>query len=165
AVIFAPSLVKLGVDPMAAHLFVFYFGMMSLVTPPVAIAAFFAANLAGAEPMRTGWAATRLGWTAYIVPFLFVYSPSLLFRGSPLSVAIAIATAVGGVWLVSVGLTGYSVRPIGWVLRCAFALSGFLLMIPAGIAWWGIWTDIAGLVLGLALLGGEFGIVRRMRSA
>jgi TRAP transporter 4TM/12TM fusion protein len=165
AVIFAPSLVKLGVEPMAAHLFVFYFGMMSLVTPPVAIAAFFAANLAGAEPMRTGWAATRLGWTAYIVPFLFVYSPSLLFRGSPLSVAIAVATAVGGVWLVSVGLAGYSVRPIGWALRGAFALSGFLLMIPAGIAWWGIWTDIAGLVLGLALLGGEFGIVRRMRSA
>ena len=165
AVIFAPSLVKLGVEPMAAHLFVFYFGMMSLVTPPVAIAAFFAANLAGAEPMRTGWAATRLGWTAYIVPFLFVYSPSLLLRGSPLSVAIAVATAVSGVWLASVGLAGFFVRPIGWVLRCAFALAGFLLMIPAGVAWWGVWTDVAGLVLGLALIFGEIGFMRRMRSA
>lgn len=154
AVVFAPPLIKLGVDPMAAHLFVFYFGMMSLVTPPVAIAAFFAANIGVADPMRTGWSATRLGWTAYIVPFLFVYSPSLLLKGSPLSVTIAVATAIGGVWLVSVALTGYFMRPLR-AMRFGFGATGLLLMIPAGIASWGPWTDIIGLAGGVALVGYE----------
>jgi TRAP transporter 4TM/12TM fusion protein len=166
AVVFAPSLVKLGVDPMAAHLFVFYFGMMSLVTPPVAIAAFFAANIGGAEPMRTGWTATRLGWTAYIVPFLFVYSPSLLLKGSPLDVAIAVATAVGGVWLVSVALTGYFTRALGAsAQRLGFAVAGLLLMIPGGVAWWGPWTDIVGLAMGVALVAWEIAAARRVVAA
>ncbi len=155
AVVFAPSLIKLGVDPMAAHLFVFYFGMMSLVTPPVAIAAFFAANIGGAEPMKTGWAATRLGWTAYIVPFLFIYSPSLLLKGNPFQVALAVATAVGGVWLVSVAIVGYFTRPLSWTFRAGFAVSGFLLMIPAGVAWWGPYTDVVGLALAVLAVSRE----------
>jgi TRAP transporter 4TM/12TM fusion protein len=164
AVVFAPSLVKLGVDPMAAHLFVFYFGMMSLVTPPVAIAAFFAANIGGADPMRTGWSATRLGWTAYIVPFLFVYSPSLLLKGSPIDVTIAVATAIGGVWLVSVALTGYFMRPLA-TMRFGFGAAGLLLMIPGGIAWWGPWTDVVGLVAGVALVAYEITAARAARRA
>ncbi len=165
AVVFAPSLVKLGVDPMAAHLFVFYFGMMSLVTPPVAIAAFFAANIGGAEPMKTGWAATRLGWTAYIVPFLFVYSPSLLLRGDVFHVTLAVATAIGGVWLVSVALVGYFTRPLAWPFRLGFGVSGLLLMIPAGIAWWGPWTDVIGLALAVVAVAREVIGARAERAA
>ncbi len=165
AVVFAPSLVKLGVDPMAAHLFVFYFGMMSLVTPPVAIAAFFAANIGGAEPMKTGWAATRLGWTAYIVPFLFIYSPSLLLRGNPFQVALAVATAVGGVWLVSVAIVGYFTRPLAWTFRLGFAASGLLLMIPAGVAWWGPYTDIVGLAIAVIAVSREVIGARAERAA
>jgi TRAP transporter 4TM/12TM fusion protein len=165
AVVFAPSLIKLGVDPMAAHLFVFYFGMMSLVTPPVAIAAFFAANIGGAEPMKTGWAATRLGWTAYIVPFLFIYSPSLLLRGNPFQVALAVTTAVGGVWLVSVAIVGYFTRPLSWAFRAGFAVSGLLLMIPAGIAWWGPYTDAIGLALAIVAVAREVIGARAARRA
>src|SRR5690606_3170610 len=74
AALVAPSLVEVGVQPIAAHMFVMYFGMMSMITPPICIAAFAAASVAGADAMRTGFTATRFGWTAFIVPFLFVYS-------------------------------------------------------------------------------------------
>ena len=67
---------------MASHMFVLYFGMMSMITPPVALAAFAAASLAGTDPMKTGWTAVRFGWIAYIIPFLFVRAPSLLLEGS-----------------------------------------------------------------------------------
>ena len=94
AVLIAPSLVEVGFTPLASHMFILYLGMMSMVTPPVAIAAFFAASLAGAEPMRTGFTAMRFGWTAYIVPFLFIFSPSLLLQDpSVVNTAIAIITA------------------------------------------------------------------------
>ena len=90
ATLVAPSLVEVGVKPMAAHLYVMYFGMMSMITPPIAIAAFAAASVAKADPMRTGFAATRFGWTAFIVPVLFVYSPSLLLIGAPVAIAVAV---------------------------------------------------------------------------
>lgn len=164
AVLIAPSLVEVGVDPLAAHMFIFYFGMMSLITPPVAIAAFFAANLADADPMRTGFTAMRFGWTAYIVPFLFVFSPSLLFRGGTVDLILSLVTAIGGVWLVSVAVTGFFVRAIGWVHRAAFALAGIMLMLPHAAAW-GMMTNAAGLVLALLLVGYEITLSRRARAA
>ncbi|MEM6341681.1 MAG: TRAP transporter fused permease subunit, partial [Pseudomonadota bacterium] len=84
AVLVAPSLVETGVEPIAAHLFIFYLGMMSMVTPPIGIGAFFAASIANASPMATAFEAMRLGWTAYIVPFLFVATPALLLIGTPI---------------------------------------------------------------------------------
>ena len=75
---------QVGIKPMAAHMFVMYFGMMSMITPPVAIAAYAAASIAGSDPMKTGWAAVRFGWIAYVIPFLFVGAPSLLLDGPPL---------------------------------------------------------------------------------
>src|SRR3990170_1469007 len=82
AALVAPALVEVGVLPIAAHMYVMYFGMMSMITPPVAIAAYAAAGLARADPMRTGWEACRVGWSAVVVPFLFVLSPTLLLIGS-----------------------------------------------------------------------------------
>ena len=77
AILVAPALVKVGVPAMAAHLFILYFGIMSLITPPIATAAFVAATIAKTDPMAAGWTAMRFGWASYIVPFLFVYSPAL----------------------------------------------------------------------------------------
>jgi TRAP transporter 4TM/12TM fusion protein len=165
AALVAPALVKVGVSPIAAHLYVMYFGMMSMITPPVAIAAFAAAGLAGADPMRTGWAAVGFGWTAFVVPVLFVLSPQLLLIGEPWDVALAVVTAVVGVWLVAIAITGYFLRPLspGW--RLAFAVAGLLALIPAGAFPGAVYTDIAGVLAGIGLIGREIRIQRRARAA
>jgi TRAP transporter 4TM/12TM fusion protein len=155
AALVAPALVEVGIDRMAAHLFVMYFGMMSMITPPVAIAAFAAAGIAAARPMQTGFAAMRFGWTAYIVPFLFVTSPSLLLIGEPQAITIVVATAVMGVWLVSIALAGYFSRVLSPAMRIAFAAAGLMALIPAGAFEGALWTDIAGAVLGGLLITRE----------
>jgi len=156
AALVAPSLTRLGVEPKAAHLFVLYFGMMSMITPPVAIAAFAAATISGSRPMSTAMEAVRFGWPAYVVPFLFVLSPSLLLLGPPWMTALAVVTAVAGVGLTSIGLIGYLFRPLGAARRALFALAGLALLVPAGAMPYGQWTDAAGFVLGAALVAAEW---------
>jgi TRAP-type uncharacterized transport system fused permease subunit len=134
---------------------------MSMTTPPVAVAAFAGASIARADPMRTGFAGVRFGWSAYIVPFLFVWSPTLLMQGNTVDVVLATLTAVLGVYLVSVGVAGFLTRPIGYLMRTAFAIAGVLLMIPARAFEGAIWTDIAGFVVGLVLIASELDFVRR----
>jgi TRAP-type uncharacterized transport system fused permease subunit len=165
AALVAPALAEVGVPPLAAHLFVLYFGMMSMTTPPVAVAAFAAASIAHADPMRTGLAGVRFGWSAYIVPFLFVLSPTLLMEGRPHEVVLAAVTAMMGVYLVSVGVAGFMTRPIGPVLRIAFAASGLAMMVPANSFPGAIWTDVAGFIVGAALIVSELGLIRRYRHA
>jgi TRAP transporter 4TM/12TM fusion protein len=164
AALVAPSLIEVGVKPLAAHLYVMYFGMMSMITPPIAIAAFAAASLAGADAMRTGFAATRFGWTAFIVPVLFVYSPSLLLIGDPVSVAVAFCTAMFGVWLVSCGTVGYFMRPLGPFGRLLFAGAGIASLIPADAFAGGVLLDIVGVVGGVALMLSEYVTVTRLRA-
>ncbi len=160
AALVAPAMVEVGVVPIAAHLYVMYFGMMSMITPPVAIAAFAAAGLARADPMRTGWEACRFGWSAYVVPFLFVLSPTLLLIGPADAVALAIVTAVLGIWLVSIALIGYFMRPMGAALRAVFGFSGLMALIPAGAFPGAAITDIVGALLGAILIGREVWLVR-----
>ena len=155
ATLIAPALVKVGVAPMAAHMFLLYFGVMSMVTPPVALSAFVAANIAGADVDKTGWTATRIGWAAYIVPFLFVVSPSLLMAGDPLTIAWAVISAALGIWMGTIGVVGYYSAPIPIALRVLFVVAGVLLLIPADAFRGAILTDLAGLVLGAVLLGRE----------
>ncbi len=162
ATLTAPALVKAGIEPMAAHMFVLYFGIMSMVTPPVALAAFAAANIGGADPNRTGWTAARIGWSAYIVPFLFVFSPSLLMHGDPLTIAWSAFTAGLGIWMGTIGVVGYYSAPIPVQLRALFIVAGVLLLIPADAFGGAIFTDIAGLALGSVLLARE--ILRGRRS-
>ncbi|RKE74519.1 TRAP transporter permease [Pseudorhodoplanes sinuspersici] len=153
AVLIVPALVEVGVTPMAAHMFILYLGMMSFVTPPVAIAAFFAANLAKANPMKTGWVAMRFSWTAYIVPFLFVFSPSLLLQsGSWFDTALSITTAAIGVWFVSAGMIGYGLCRMGLALRTASIIGGALLLVPLEMASWSTIANIVGCVLAAAVL-------------
>jgi TRAP transporter 4TM/12TM fusion protein len=162
ATLVAPALIEVGVDPMAAHMFILYFGMMSMITPPICVGAFAAATLAGSNPMRTGWTAVAFGWSAYIVPFLFVASPSLLLKGDALQVAVAVATAVAGVWFVSAGVVGYFGGLLGLVHRVAFVLTGLSLMVPANAFPGAVWTDIVGVIAGALLVGRR---LRRQRQA
>jgi TRAP transporter 4TM/12TM fusion protein len=130
AVLVAPSLVQVGVEPIAAHLFIFYMGMMSMITPPIAIGAFFAASIAGADPMKTAFTSMRLGWTAYIVPFLFVTTPALLLIGDTGEIILAISTTLLGVWAVSVGFVGFFKHRLTLLSRASYMLSGALFMLP-----------------------------------
>jgi TRAP transporter 4TM/12TM fusion protein len=130
AVLVAPGLSKLGILPIAAHLFIFYFGMLSMVTPPVCLASYAAASIGKTDPIRTGWEAMRLCAIAYVVPFLFVFSPALLLIGSWHAVAISIATAIVGAVLLGIGLVGYLFRPIGVLKRFLFLVAAAGLLIP-----------------------------------
>lgn len=152
ATLVAPALAKAGIAPLAAHLFLLYFGIMSMVTPPVALAAFAAANIGGTDPNRTGWTAARIGWSAYIVPFLFVSSPSLLMQGSPAVIAWAFATAAAGIWMGTIGVVGFYRRRIEPWARALFILAGIALLIPADAFAGAVYTDVAGLLLGGGLL-------------
>ena len=165
AALIAPSLVELGITPLAAHMFVMYLGMMSFLTPPVAIAAYFAASMAGAPPMATGWTSVRFGWTAYVVPFLFVFSPTLLLEDrNVLRVVVDVATAVGGVWLLSISMVGYMLQPLALPLRGSIFVAGVLLLVPYKIAPAGYWTSVAGAGLALLLIAWEY-YARHQREA
>ena len=166
AVLVAPSLVDLGIQPIAAHMFVMYLGMMSFLTPPVAIAAFFAASMADAPPMATGWTSMRFGWTAYVVPFLFVFSPALLLQDpNVVTTVITVSTAIIGVWLISAAMIGYLFRPLGLALRAGVMAAGVLLLIPSGFGAWVITANAIGAVIAVALLVLEFTASRRARAA
>jgi len=128
ATLIAPALVKAGIAPMAAHMFLLYFGIMSMVTPPVALAAFAAANIAGADVDKTGWTATRIGWAAYLVPFLFVLSPPLLMQGGFLSIAGATLAAALGIWLGTIGVVGHFNAPVAPATRGLLIAAGVALM-------------------------------------
>lgn len=130
AILLAPAMVELGVQPLAAHLFILYLGTASMVTPPVCIAAYAGAAIANASAMRTGFAAARFGIIAYIVPFLFIFFPALLFQGSLFRIFITVLTAFLGCLMLSAALTGYLFQLLGPVKRILFAFAGIGLMIP-----------------------------------
>ncbi len=156
ATLAVPPLLKLGVDPVAGHLFVFYFGLMSMITPPVAIAAFAAANLAGASPVMTALYAVRFGWIAYVVPFIFVLSPNLIMRGHPLDIAVAFISAVIGVWLGSVAMMGYFLRPVAPMMRIVYGIVGAGLLAPAQAYEGGDLVRISAAAVAVALIAMEF---------
>ncbi|MDE0717830.1 MAG: TRAP transporter fused permease subunit, partial [Rhodospirillaceae bacterium] len=153
AALAAPPLIKLGVEPVAAHMYVLYFGMLSMITPPVAIAAFTAANLSGAGPMATALSAVRFGWPAYVVPFLFVLSPTLLMQGDAVSVLLAAATAVLGVAAVTSALAGYALKPLDPAARLENGAAGHALLLPPEAFAEAGWINLAGAaVLALGLM-------------
>ncbi len=150
AVLVGPALTQLGVDPLAAHLFLFYFGMLSLITPPDCLATYTAAAIANSDFWKTGWTGMRLGIAAYVVPFVFALHPALILKGAWSEIALALVASFVGTFLLAVGCAGYLFRPFTWVKRGLFCLSGLLLMLPT---WQGAWliADAAGLILGVGL--------------
>lgn len=138
----APILIRMGVPALAAHFFVFYFGIVADLTPPVALAAYAGAAIARANPMRTALAATKLAVGAFIVPYVFAMNPALLFidTAAPEVILICITSLVG-IFGVSAALEGYLLMPMCWYQRVLSAVGGLLLIIPGWI------TDSAGLCL------------------
>lgn len=136
----APALVQLGVPLLGAHLFIFYFGCISNVTPPVSLAAFAGAGIAGAPPMRTAGAAAALAGAGFIVPFMFVYGPELLLVGTPGGIALASVTALVGVVSLAAAAVGYARRRLSAPERAIALLAALALVYP------GAASDLAGLI-------------------
>ena len=136
-----PALIKLGAIVPAAHMFAFYFAILSAITPPVALAVFAAAGLAKTDLWKAGWEAVRVAAPAYIVPFMFVYEPSLLMIGDWTTIATSVISAVIGVICLAAGLMGYLRRPCNWWERCLLVVAALLLIKPGYV------SDLVGLAV------------------
>jgi TRAP-type uncharacterized transport system fused permease subunit len=154
ASLLAPAIVKLGVSPMAAHMYVMYFGMLSMITPPVAIAAYAAANIARVSGWTTGWNAVVVGWSTFFIPFLFVTEPSMLMNDTWLSIAWNLSRNVLGIFVGTAGIVGFAFSPLTLPLRIAFGAAGVAILIPphvfAGadaLDWLGLGGAVAVLAL------------------
>src|SRR5438477_664188 len=176
AVLVGPALAQLGIVPLAAHLFLFYFGMLSLITPPDCLATYAAAAIAKSDFWATGWVGLRLGIVAYIVPCVFVYHPALIFLGHWLDIAAAVFRASPALILLGVGCAGYLFRPLDWFRRTWAWVAGLLLfMPPLSVLPFGkslglsetvgeILIDVLGLALGMALVLSERSATATLRA-
>jgi TRAP-type uncharacterized transport system fused permease subunit len=153
AALIVPALVEMNVVPIAAHLFAFYFGVVSSITPPVALASFAAAALAGSKPMGTAIESARIGIAKYLVPFAFVYNPSLLFEGPLWMTVLSTVAALGGVWGLSLTLEGYYRGPIAAPLRVVLGVLALALLWPPGIVFFDLMPGYVALAAGAIGLG------------
>ncbi|MEH2541903.1 TRAP-type uncharacterized transport system fused permease subunit [Bradyrhizobium sp. AZCC 1699] len=145
AALLVPAIMKLGVEPMAAHMFAFYFSCLSAVTPPVALAVYAAASIGGAGLWASGLQAMKFAAAGFIVPFFFVYNPALLFEGPWPDILRAVLTGTIGVIALAASLEGYFLRVATWFERALFFVAAMLLIDPNAI------TDVIG--LGLLAIG------------
>ena len=136
-ILIAPAMVEIGIKPLAAHLFINFFGAMSFVTPPVCVAAFVAAGIAESTPMKVGFTAARLGIAAYVVPFSFCYATGLLLKGTFQGILGAIVPTTLGIIFLAVGLAGFLVLRLNPAKRAVFIIGGLLLLAPHFI-WEGV---------------------------
>lgn len=141
-----PALLKVGVLPIAAHMFALYFSIVSTITPPVCMASFAGASIAEARPMATGWTAVKLGIAAFIIPYMFVYEPALLLNAPLGSILVAVPTAILGIWALAGGLHGWHFTRLAAWERLSLTVGGLTLVYP------GLYSDIIGFCLvGLAV--------------
>jgi len=146
AALLVPALVKLGIPTIAAHMFAFYYAIISAITPPVALAVYAGAGLAGSNMWKTGFAAVRIGAPGFIIPFMFAYEPSLLFIGSSWSIITSFFTASIGVVMLAAGMMGWFLRETNWIERILLIAAAILLIKP------GFYSDIIGFIfLGLVI--------------
>jgi TRAP transporter 4TM/12TM fusion protein len=147
AAVVAPGLIRIGVEPLVAHMFIFYFAILSAITPPVALASFAAASMAGADMWKTSVIAVKLGLATFIVPYMFWLSPALLAQGETFVVLQAFASAAFGVFLLACATEGWMLNGrLAMPLRIASGVAGLMLMVPEAL------TDLGGLAVGVALL-------------
>lgn len=143
----APILIQLGIPVVAAHFFVFYFGIVADITPPVALAAYAGSAIAKSKPMKTAVNATKLAIAAFIVPYIFAFNPIMLFEGdaSVFEMALVCVTALLGLFCIAAALNGHLFKKINPVLRIALVVGGLCAMIP------GIASDVVGIVVAVAV--------------
>lgn len=153
-----PALIQMGLAPYIAHMFAFYYACLSLITPPVAISTYAAAGIAQSNMWQTGWTAFRLGLAGYIVPFMFVYCPSLLLVGSTLKIITTVITALVGVFFLAVSVEGYIMCKLSRLERATTFVTALLLITPS------LKTLIPGLMLGAALLLWNYHHFRQERA-
>ena len=145
ASILAPSLIKLGLTPLTAHLFVFYFACLSAITPPVALAAYAGAGIAKCSPMATAVEACKLGFAGFLVPFAFCYSPAMMMQGSTVEVLSVFLSAFVGTAIISGGFQGWFFWRLNWFDRVVLVAAGALMFVP------GTLTDVVGLAAAVVL--------------
>jgi TRAP transporter 4TM/12TM fusion protein len=156
ATLLAPSLVKLGVTPMAAHMYVMYFGMLSMITPPVAIAAYAAANIARVSGWTTGWVAVMVGWSTFFIPFLFVIEPALLMEGSPVHILWHLARNLLGIYVGTASIVGFAFTPLSVPMRIAFGVSAVTILLPPNAFPGADMLDWVGLACAMAFVSLNF---------
>jgi TRAP transporter 4TM/12TM fusion protein len=156
ASVVAPGLAQMGVEPLTAHLFIFYYAVISAITPPVALASFAAAGMCNADPWKTSFIALKLGLATFIVPFMFFFGPELLMRGDWLFIVEVFASASLGVFLLASSTEGwYAGGGLGWPQRAILFVAALCLIVP------GLVTDALGLAGGLAVYAYQYFIGRR----
>ena len=146
ATVVAPALVKLGVPVLTAHFFVFYYGCISTITPPVALAAYVAGGIAGADVNKVGWTAAAYGATSFVLPFAFVFGPALLLQASMAENAMAIVTSFAGIFAIAIGVIGAFKHKLGTVPRVLAGIAGLALL----------FQGVVTAVIGASILGGIY---------
>lgn len=147
AVLVAPALINLGVSKMAAHLFLLYFGALSTITPPVALSAFAAAGISGARVWDTGWEAIKLASTGFIIPFIFAFDNSLLLVGSPVTIVIAVITAILGCIVLSMSVSGWMFCDLPLFSRLLLFIAGVCLIVSNPVV-----VNVFGLIMAVVIL-------------
>ena len=158
AIVLAPGLVTQGFNPLAVHLFILYWGMVSYITPPVALAAYPAGSIAGAKPSRVGFVSMHLGFVKYVVPFIFVLAPALILEGSPMEIAYALFTAFLGLSVASEGLGRYflGIGELGLLPSTLLVIFGLAIGFPLGIK-----INVLGIIGTAILIGTLFWLKKR----
>lgn len=145
-ILFVPVLIKLNINPLSANMFVFYFGIMAQITPPVCLASYTAAGIAGADSLKTGFTGFMYALVAFLVPFVFVYNPELLLMGTPAEIAKATVILFFGTYLLAGSISGYMVAPLNKFNRGILFIGALCMIAPETI------TDIIGLVIGVYII-------------
>lgn len=145
-ILFVPVLIKLGINPLPANMFVFYFGIMAQITPPVCLASYTAAGIAGADSMKTGITGFLYALVAFLVPFIFIYQPAILLMGSLKEIILASGVLFLGTFYLAAAMGGYLIMPLNNIKRIVLLVGALLLIIPEPL------TDIIGLAIGTIIL-------------
>lgn len=156
ATLLAPALVKLGVTPMAAHMFVMYNGMLSMITPPVAFAAYAAANIARVDGWKTGWVACVVGWSTFVLPFLFVLTPSLLMDGSATEIVWNLLRVLFGLYVGTAGILGFSLTPLNKPMRGIYVLLAAAIVLPPAVFAAAPYVNYVAVAAGVAFIALEY---------
>jgi len=159
AIIVAPTLVKMGIPLMAAHLFILYYGCLSTITPPVATASYAAACLAGTDPMKTGWIATFWATIAYIMPFFFIYHPAMILHGETAEVVVSVILSIFGVAAFACMIEGYCLARLNIAQRLIMGICGIAMIFPQMV------ISLGGLVTGIVVLLWQIISMRRLKVA
>ncbi|HEV1999932.1 MAG TPA: TRAP transporter fused permease subunit [Xanthobacteraceae bacterium] len=164
ATLLAPALIKLGVTPMAAHMYVMYHGMLSMLTPPVAFAAYAAANIARVPGWQTGWISCLVGWSVFLLPFLFVLTPSLLMNGTAPEIVWNVGRVLFGLFVGTAAIVGYALMPLSIPMRVAYGLVALPVLVPPESFRGAIYFNLAGIAAAIGLLTFDYLRRRALRA-